>query len=190
MPYQNELKKFLKEQEGFSDTSYLDHKGNETIGYGANLDSPGTKTIMAAAGIDKVDTPEAATRLMEAQVKEKERLIKSRIPQFDTLPAEQKAAAMSLMYNSPKLVGPRLSKLINQGNAEEAAKEILLRSNKDQMGGVTKRRMEEAAMFTGGKLPTITPEEQDLLENQIKSIENPHEREKVFLRLRQLLANN
>jgi hypothetical protein len=98
------------------------------------------------------------------------------------------------MYNSPELIGPNMKKYLETGDKEAATREIILNSNKDKLGGIAKRRLEEAQMFAGDKfseiMRSLAPHEKNQIQSQIQSIKNPHERKRVFEKLKQLLSGS
>lgn len=191
----SKIKSFLKNQEGYSDDVYQDTEGNPTVGYGSNLRSPEVSGHLEEMGIDKQrvlageDTlsPEEAELLKQKQIEDKQQFLenvrKKDFPNAQISP-EQYTALTSLAYNSPQLIGPQLRALLNENRPQDVAKEILLRSNKDKVPGLQKRRLEEAKMYSGEDFPnvvkTLTPEEIKEIRTIINGIQNVHERNRVF----------
>src|SRR5690606_15111850 len=77
---------------------------------------------------------------------------------------------------------------------DKATREILLNSNKEQSGGLAKRRLKEAELFSGKDfnriINTLNPEELGKLRNQINTIENINEKENVLNTYPFLKENN
>lgn len=189
MDYLQLAKKFIKEKGGYEQDPYLDHNKNLTVGYGANVSNPATRDVMQRLGLSDVSSPEDAEKLMDAQLQEKERIARSRVD-FDNLDDNQKAAVLSLAYNNPELIGPNLSRYINEGSHEEAAKEILLRSNREKAGGPALRRLDESLLYSGGSLPMLGENEIRQIESQVNRIKNPHTRKQSMMKVRKLLRGN
>jgi GH24 family phage-related lysozyme (muramidase) len=156
----------LAQFEGYKPGVYKDIKGIDTAGYGFNLDAPETKGMMKSYGYDPEDVRSGRVEIPEDVAKQiKEQLIdinqREIEKQFGNLGLSNNeiAALTTLRYNSPSLIGPNLTKYLNEGDKVNAAKEIMVRSNKENNAGLARRRLEEAKMFTGGVLPDLTPEE-------------------------------
>jgi len=194
--YARLLKSILESKEGRSETVYPDEKGNPTVGVGTNLNSPEGLRDLERAGMspervlagESVPT-EIQDAAMNSAIKRKEAMLQDKLPNAQ-LKENERAAIMSLMYNSPALVGPRLTEMLNKGDKESAAKEILLNSNKNKSPGLASRRIEESAMFRGdNSLPPINMEEEANLKGTLSGIENKNEKERVFKRLSELLRS-
>lgn len=180
--YKSQLKPFLKELEGFSKDVYKDSRGFDTVGYGFNLDAPETAGYLAANGYDanKIReqgmSEEDADRIKDFIIDKEEEKLRKRIPEsFDTLSENEKAAVMSLHYNSPKLIGPSLQGYLASGDKLNAAKEIATRSNKNKELGVAFRRLKEAEMFNsnlGDVFKIMSPEEKYELQQIINNSDN------------------
>jgi len=191
--YRKLLKDILESKEGRSDTVYEDHKGNPTVGVGTNLSHPETLDKLTKAGLSPERVlagepvpQEIQNKLLEDSLKEQEGKLDEKIPGVP-LKENERAALMSMMYNSSSLVGPKLQEFLKQGNKEDAAREILLNSNRDKNPGLASRRMEESAMFNDSKLPPINMEQEANLKGTLSGIENKNEKERVFKRLSDLL---
>ncbi len=65
------------------------------------------------------------------------------VPQY----AEERLALFSLAYNSPTLIGPKLTAAISDGNRAEAWYEIRYDSNGDDLPGIAKGRYYESEVF-------------------------------------------
>ena len=189
------LKKFLKEQEGYSPDVYADTEGNPTVGFGANLNSPEVDQYLSEMGKDKERIlsgeesldPTESDQLKDMQLQDKQQFLeavkKRDFPQAQIEPNEQDAL-LSMAYNSPQLIGPNMRKLLNENRKEDVSKEILLRSNRDKTPGIQKRRLEESRMYSGPNfeniVKTLKPEEIHEIRNIINNIKNVNEREKVL----------
>lgn len=158
------FKELLKRFEGYSEKPYTDAKGNPTIGIGTNLNSPEVSQILQNMGYDvgKVKTgeqpltPEELDRLANEQIMEKDRYLqtiqKSDFPNYS--PKENELNALrSLMYHSPKMIGPEMRKKLDANDRFGAFNEIVGRSNKNKEAGVQFRRLQEAEEFAGEQAP-------------------------------------
>lgn len=186
-----ELKEFIKKLEGFSSEIYDDTKGNPTIGYGSNLNSPEIPEILEKRNI-KVSpagqvSPAEAESIFEDQLNEKIRYfneIKKRdFPNFQPTPNKERAL-LSAGYNSPKIWGPNLRQHLDKNDDVSVVKELLLKSNRDKSPGIQKRRLEEAMEYAGEDFENIfnslSEEEKRELIAPIFNIQNVHERQRVF----------
>lgn len=185
---------FIKSHEGYSPEVYGDTKGIPTVGYGANLESPDIaetlntlnldeQAIRQGASVDK----KSADAIFQAQRAEKERYFdtinKKDFPDSD-ISENERAALVSMGYNSPRLWGPKLRKMLQMNDDAGVTREILTGSNKNNVPGIQKRRLEEAKMYAGDDFEQIynslPPEEKNKIVNTIQQIKNPHERQRVF----------
>lgn len=192
--YKNQLKTHLKDVEGFSEKIYKDSKGNDTIGYGFNLDAPDVAGYMQMNGydrerLDREGLPvEAADQLKDFVIGKEEDKLKKRLPDvYDNLPSNEKAAVMSLFYNSPNLIGPDMTGYLANGDKLNAAKEILTKSNKNKDIGTGFRRMKEAEMFSGADqienvFKILSPEERVELQKMVESSDNENVKRDVINR--------
>jgi GH24 family phage-related lysozyme (muramidase) len=186
---------FIKQHEGYSPETYEDTKGLETIGYGANLASPDVPKIMDDMNIDhdlaiqgRVRIgKDTANKIFDAQRQEKEQIfdnINKRDFPNSEITENERAALISLGYNSPKLWGPNLRSKLEANDDIGVAREILLQSNKSKTPGLQKRRLEEAKLYSGENwekvYQTLSPQERKEIRNIILQIKNPHERERVL----------
>lgn len=120
------------EEEGFVPEVYKDDVGVETFGVG--------------------QTGEYMSKNFFTEVfPQKERELKKKLKNYDKMPEEVKAAAMSAHYRGD--LGPKTVKLLNAGKFEEAAREYLnhkeyrQRKAKDEGDGVVHRMERNARAF-------------------------------------------
>ena len=158
--YREERFNFIASLEGHRRTAYSDVKGNRTVGYGFNLDAPGNKAaFMSALGVDEnyynavragtQNLSNAQTRaLFESSVNSAEKLISER---FGDVPLKnhQRTALISMAYNAPSLIGPKLTAAIRNGDWAAADYEIRHNSNRGGVRGLQIRRNNEANLFAG-----------------------------------------
>ena len=161
MAYNDRLFEFIGPVEGFRPEVYEDIKGLPTIGYGFNLDASGAEkrfkkalpdVSYQAAREGKVSlTEEQSRKLFDESIDDVESIARDKIGEdvWNKLPEHQRVALTSLAYNSPALIGPNLTKYIQNGSIEDAIGEIILRSNKERSLGLQNRRTEEARMMLG-----------------------------------------
>lgn len=156
---------FLKESEGFRTTAYDDHKGIVTVGIGFNMEAAGARDRWEKAlpdvSFDKVRDGKArlndaqVKRLFDVSVEEAEDVVDNRLGRTP-LTEHQRAALVSLAFNSPGLIGPNLTGFIKEGDLDSVVMEILFRSNRTGHKGLQNRRIEEAQMFAGRANPLPT----------------------------------
>jgi GH24 family phage-related lysozyme (muramidase) len=128
--------------EGFRSKQYSDH-GQMAIGYGTEVGR--AKKLGYKGG----EVTEAQAKLyLKKCVAQEVQFLKESIPSYTKLKQNQKAALISLSYNSRELVGPNLKAYIKAKNFNEAAKEIGLGHNAT-LYGLIKRRAAEANHFAG-----------------------------------------
>ena len=188
------LKDFIKKHEGEKFKVYDDEPGNPTIGAGFNLNSPDASNILGQMGLNRQEllqgkeiTPEQSNELLDRKIDAHqvllERLRQKDFPNSEIYPNEQDALD-SLMYNSPKLIGPNMRQHLEANDDTEAAREIMLKSNRDKVPGIQKRRLEEAEMYAGDNfenvVESLSPEEITEVKNIIGQIKNPHTRMEIM----------
>lgn len=135
-------------------------RGNVTVGVGFNMDAPGAQTAMQRAlgyGKDVFDAVRSGKRalsdldvrkLFDYSVKQAEAVVQERLGDI-ALPEHQRLALVSMAFNSPKLIGPKLVDAIKSSNLKAALNEILFNSNAKSHRGLAARRYKEAVMFSG-----------------------------------------
>lgn len=191
--------------EGFSSTAYPDIKDIPTVGLGVNLQSPEVPQILESQGLNVDElkagrqeiTPEQADTVAREQLAEKLRYfdaIKNRdFPDSEIEPHEERAL-LSLGYNSPRLWGPRIRKLLNINDDIGVAKEILLRSNRERSGGLQRRRILEAKIYAGDKweevLNSLSPEEHGEIMQILNTIRNPYTKKQLPQEFPDLFQDN
>ena len=196
---QDKLRRLLKNREGENLKLHYDTKKNPTIGSGINLRDEGNRVLLNKRGISVDDilegkrilTVDENESILDENIERKHNRVKEiqkdRFP--DTkLNTDQEAALTSLTYNSGKLIGPNLSNYLNVGDIDEASKEIMLRSNKDRLGGVTARRLYEADLFSPGSSITLNEDEKKQLLDEIKSVKNQHTRTELINQFPELIS--
>lgn len=98
----SEVMAFIKDHEGYSGIAYDDSRGNETIGYGFNLDAPGARSLAAGLGIDlsngRISRSEAK-RLFRAKTEEALDGARRLFDDFDTRPRDVQLAIADMIYN-------------------------------------------------------------------------------------------
>jgi GH24 family phage-related lysozyme (muramidase) len=173
----------MKRHEGYRRSVYGDRKEIPTIGIGANLTVGDTQEILKDMGYDIHNVLSGQVELSDneimdlyqRQLKNRERLFESlrskSFPGSEITP-DEKRALMSLYFNSPKLIGPKMRKALATNDDFAAAKEILLGSNPGNVKGVQTRREAETKMFLGDRfdefMESLTPEDLKLLAKRRK----------------------
>lgn len=143
--------------EGYSDRVYPDHKGNPTIGHGLNLNDKVNQKLLTQYGykVSEITSGrqsislEDANSILNQVISKKEKQIRKQIGSslFDSLQPNEKAAVMSLGYQSLKLLGPKLRHGLARNNAITVLRAIILESNPENKPGVLARRLKEAELF-------------------------------------------
>lgn len=158
--YQSRRMAHMKKVEGYRKHVYRDHKGIATIGVGINLESPSTQVLLTAMGVKPEAVISGETKLSETQldtlfeqkVIQAEKIVSTKIKR--PLSENQRLALVSLAFNAPSLIGPNLTKLVNEGSWAAAEKEIRTKSNLRKHQGLQTRRNGEADLFA---IDTHTP---------------------------------
>lgn len=164
---------FISREEGVRDFAYDDKtgkrvtdpaakQGNITIGVGYNMDRGDGKEMFSKLfpdlNYDEVYSGKArlnaaqTQRLFDQTIQEAEHHVAAKLQGVD-LPEHQRLALVSMAFNNPSLIGPKLVDAIRRGDQEAAVNEILFNSNRSASRGLASRRYREAAMFMG---PTNT----------------------------------
>lgn len=185
----------IKDVEGFEPRVYKDTKQNPTIGSGLNLNDPTVQGLMHLRGIDPhqvssgqmhVD-PKQLEEIHNAYIQKREPLIKSKFGEdlYDTLSPNEKAAVLSLGYQSLNNLGPNLIGRIAEGDKIGAIREMLLGTNKDKDPGIMSRRLKEAELFGGpmdfaGSFKTMNTEEKKKILDTINKTKNENTRSELM----------
>jgi GH24 family phage-related lysozyme (muramidase) len=192
--FKDYLNPLLEESEGFSEVPYQDQRGFTTVGHGFNLDAEDTANLMRLQGID-VDGLKSnqgslsrtqADTIRDSILEKKQDKLRNRInpDMYDQLPENQKAALMSLMYNSPGLIGPNLMRSIASTDNINAAREIMLNSNKKKDPGILNRRIKEAQMYMGDQfgdvVKTLSSDEKNEILKILNKTENENTRQELL----------
>lgn len=169
---------FISAEEGIRDRAYDDSTGrpvvagrpavgNVTVGIGFNMDRPDARAVLRSAlglGDDEFNaiyrgdrklSPLEVRRLFDHTSKEAEQIVSERLRGVD-LPEHQRVALVSLAFNHPGLIGPKLISALRKGDLKAARDEILFNSNKRKIKGLAKRRFRESVMFSGAGTPHPT----------------------------------
>lgn len=135
-------------------------RGLTTIGIGFNMDRPDARQVVAKAlGLDgeafdalyrgqRALSDVEVRKLADYTMNEAERIIANKFKGVD-LTANERIALVSLAFNSPALIGPKLTAAIQSGDKRAALNEILYNSNRKGLAGLAARRYREAAMLAG-----------------------------------------
>jgi GH24 family phage-related lysozyme (muramidase) len=169
--YIQKRNRFIQQQETGSEASekdefsvYKDSGGKRTIGHGFNLDAPGQYEMMKrtlelsdkqASDIysgKKTLSAEQAESLLNLSTGKAETQLNKKLETVGSpkLSANQRVALTSMIYNSPKLVGPKILKALQSGDYDEVARLISVTSDwqADQHPGLPTRRRKEAELFS------------------------------------------
>jgi len=139
-------------------TDVAQKQGYVTVGVGFNMDRPGARdTFTKALGPVDFDavysgkaslTPSQVQKLFDYTSQEAEAYVARKF-QGVNITEHQRLALVSLAFNNPSLVGPKLTAAVTGGDTKAALAEILYNSNRTQHKGLASRRYREAAMFAG-----------------------------------------
>jgi GH24 family phage-related lysozyme (muramidase) len=160
---------FISKEEGTRDFAYDDATGKRitdpakktgyaTVGVGFNMDRPEAKQIMekALGPVDFEAIRSGKAKLNQVQIQklfdhtsqEAEEFVQRKFKGFD-LKEHQRIALVSLAFNGPSLIGPKLVAAVKAGDWKAAMHEILNNSNAKKNKGLASRRYREAAQFAG-----------------------------------------
>ncbi len=130
---------FLKQYEGFKDTTYLDGNGVPTIGYGF------TDSSLVKKG--RISKSEADRQLVREIEKREDRL--SKLKNWNNLSEDSKTALRSYYYNYPAGFGKdtKFIRYWNAGDYERAINEVDAGMNDKNNPGLRKRRLQEQKML-------------------------------------------
>lgn len=130
---------FLKQHEGFKDTTYLDGNGVPTIGYGF------TDSSLVKKG--RISKSEADRQLVREIEKREGRL--SKLKNWNNLSEDSKTALRSYYYNYPAGFGKdtKFIRYWNAGDYERAINEVDAGINDKNNPGLRKRRLQEQKML-------------------------------------------
>ncbi len=142
---------FLKQYEGFKDTTYLDGNGVPTIGYGF--------TDSTLVGKGKITKAAADARLRQ-EVINRDRFL-SRLKNWDKLNEGSKTALRSYYYNYPAGFKDttKFMKAWNAGDYAEAIRQVDAGMNDPKNRGLRTRRLAEQALLKADPflMPAQTP---------------------------------
>jgi GH24 family phage-related lysozyme (muramidase) len=155
--YRKYFDPLIKSVEGHSNDSYSDSNGNPTIGAGMNLNDPTIQGLMSLRGIDHNDVKsgnrsianDELADIQNAYLGSREKLVRNKVggDLYDTLQPHEKAAIMSMGYQSLNNLGPSLSGHLASGDKPNAIKEMLLNTNAKKDPGILSRRFQEAQTY-------------------------------------------
>lgn len=140
-------------------------RGNITVGIGFNMDRPDARNVMRTAlGVGDKEFDEIYSgrksltdlqirKLFDFNANEAEAIVAERFKGVN-LRDHQRLALVSMAFNSPRLLGPKLVDAIRNNRSPEAIHEILHNSNRRGIRGLAARRWREAFMFNGAASET------------------------------------
>lgn len=193
--YKTLFNNLIKKVEGHENEPYSDTMGNPTVGTGLNLDDEDVRGFMNIRGIDPEQVKTGQRKLASNElddihnqyVDKRERLVREKIggDVYDTLKPNQRAALMSMGYQSLNNIGPNLTGHIASDDPIGAMREIILNTNKEQDPGILKRRFEEAELYGGpldftSTFKTMTPEEKKALKDTFEKLQNDNVKQDVL----------
>lgn len=148
--------------------AYSDTGGKRTIGHGYNLDAPGQYSKMKSIlGLSKEEAENIYRGDQSISKKQADKLLSFSIDKAESeldrklseiggveLTPNQRTALVSMIYNSPKLIGPKILNALKTGDYDEVARLISISSDWQaaKHPGLPGRRRKEAGVFS-------TPEE-------------------------------
>ena len=174
--FNDKLYEFLKNEEEIRLSTYDDGFGNLTIGVGYNLNgnkkwrddfkNAGIEVSPTATIKDLKITEEEAKKLFDATIDRYKDKVKNKIGEeaYNKLEnSDEMITLVSMAFNSRKenfLIGPNLTKAIQNGDRISAWYEIRYASNKNRDHGIQQRRTRESEKFGLFKDPSnITVDE-------------------------------
>lgn len=185
----------IKDVEGFREEPYEDINKNLTIGAGLNLNDEDVRGLMNLRGHDPEMvkagqlrlSPQELDEIQDAYVQKREPLVRERLGRdlYETLQPHEKAAIMSMGYQSLNNIGPNLTGRIAEGDKIGAMREMILNTNKQKEPGILVRRLKEAELY-GGPLDftqtfqTMNEHEKRQVRELLNAIENENTRKEVL----------
>jgi GH24 family phage-related lysozyme (muramidase) len=156
--YRARRNSFISKEEGTVLTAYKDVLGFTTVGVGFNMDQPRGREMFAKA-LPNVDydavyngkrslTKDESMKLLDYSSAQAEQIVNQRFAGVE-LSEHQRTALVSLAYNNPSFLGPRLVDAVKRGDTDGVVHQLLYRSNRQRIGGIFARRYREASMFVG-----------------------------------------
>lgn len=167
--YRDRRFKFLSDLEGIREKAYDDKTGKPitdpakkqglaTVGLGFNMDRPGARDtfakVLPGVNFDAIYSGKASLNsnqvrvLFDHTIDEAEKHVATK---FRGVPIseQQRLTLVSLAFNNPSLIGPKLTEAVKKGDTQSALNEILHNSNKGRVRGLGSRRWREAFLFAG-----------------------------------------
>ena len=96
-----EAMNFIQDHEGFSNDVYEDSRGNQTVGFGFNIDAPGARKMALSLGIDVSSriTKGEAKKLFKVKAEEALDGAHRLFDDFDSRPKDVQLAIADMVYN-------------------------------------------------------------------------------------------
>lgn len=203
--YKKYFNPLIKDVEGYREDVYKDINDIPTIGTGMNLKDPEVRGLMELRDINPDEVISGTRKLTGDElddihnkyVDKRERLVRSQVGPdlYETLSPTEKAAAMSLGYQSLNNLGSKLVGRIAEGDKIGALREIILNTNEQKSPGILTRRLKEAELY-GGPLDfslafkAMSEAEKAELLNQLNQIDNPHTRQEMINKYSAYIGEN
>jgi len=193
--YRSLFDPFIKKVEGEAQDSYMDTKGNPTVGTGLNLNDETVQGLMNLRGIDPEQVKTGERKLASEElddihnqyVDKREALVRDKMGKdlYDMLKPHEKAAVMSMGYQSLNNLGPVLTGRIATDDKIGAMREMILNTNKDQDPGILRRRLEEAELYGGpldftATFKTMSGEEKKQLKDMMDKLQNENVKQEMM----------
>lgn len=155
-------------------TSGLQKKGNVTIGVGFNMERPDARNVFSKVlGLSNFDdyytgkkalTQQQVNTLYDFTLDEADAIVGTKF-RGHALTENQRLSMVSLAFNGPALLGPKLVDAVKRGDSFGALNEILFNSLRTSVPGVktglAKRRYKEAQMFAGTQHAAMLPQSEN-----------------------------
>lgn len=178
--YDDRRRQFIANKEAVRLTAYDDatgkpvsgpwkKKGNVTVGIGFNMERADARDVWKAVGLDDFDayykgqkslTRDQAERLYDYTLDEAEQLLNSKLGPNVSLPEHQRIALVSMVFNGPATVGPKIIGGVRNGDVKAVIDSILATTKTSVPGvrtGLMRRRYAEAALFAGAANAHLLP---------------------------------
>ena len=136
--------RLIKRFEGFESRWYAD-AGKPAIGYGFRKDRLEGMNIFIRRSLDS----DRATAILRKIIKQEHEALR-KLKGFESLPPASKAALISMRYNSPALIGPKLRRNLALKDHSKAVLEIAYGHDPKGLYGLVVRRHTEAQYFAQG----------------------------------------
>lgn len=193
--YKKLFKPLIEAVEGRTNKVHRDINSVPTAGVGFNLQDADIQGIMGANNIDHNEVAAGNRDLSDPEIDaiqdsymdKREPLVRNQIggDMYDLLQPHEKAAVMSMGYQSLNNLGPSLKGYLSSGDKIGALREVMLNTNKQKDPGILVRRLKEAELMGGpldfsSTFKTMSDQEKKDMLEMLNQIKNENTRQEVL----------